>query len=209
MNQRELRGRWCTYYRSLRRWRSRQRWFSQTKWLAEFGVLAFSCHVGADDVVRCICGRSRMCMTMMILRDLPHTCTCTWCCIQWDSGNKIMDLLVLRTRELWNLFKLNFTLTMRLTLAILGWPPGRALFNVKSRTLKVLTMVFCWWELNIVTMATPLFFFFFFIESKMQELTPIRRQDMDWERTYFGHSHTSPTLGVCKTSSVWSSSFLL
>ena len=83
-----------------------------------------------------------MCMTMMILRDLPHTCTCTWCCIQRDSGNKIMALLVLRTRELQNLFKLNFTLTMRLTLAILGRPPGRALFNVKSRTLRVLTLAF-------------------------------------------------------------------
>ena len=135
----------------------------------------------------------------MNFQDLPHTCACTWWCIQRDSGNKIMAQLALRTRELENLFKLNFTLTMRLTLAILGRPPGRALFNVKSRTLRVLTMVFCWWELNIVTMATPLFFFPFFIESKMQELTPIRRQDMDWERTYFGHSHTSPTLGVCKT----------
>ena len=76
-----------------------------------------------------------------------------------------MALLVLRTRELENLFKLNFALTMSLTLAILGQPPGRALFHVKSRTLKVLTMVFCWWELNIVTMATPLFFFFFYREQ--------------------------------------------
>ena len=144
------------------------------------------CHICADDVVHYICGRSGICMAMMHLRDLPHTCACTWCCIQRDSGNRIMALLVLRTRELCNLFKLNFTLTMRLTLAILGWPPGRALFNIKSRTLKVLTMVVCCWELNIVTMATPLFFFLFFIVSKIEELTPIRRQDMDWERTYFG-----------------------
>jgi len=84
-----------------------------------------------------------MCMTMMILRDLPHTCTCTWCCIQRDSGNKIMALLVLRTRDLSNLFKLNINLTMKLTLAILGRPLGRALFNVKSRTLRVLTIAFC------------------------------------------------------------------
>ena len=75
---------------------------------------------------------------------------------------------------------------MRLTLAILGRPPGRVLFNVKSRTLRVLTMAFCWWGLNIATMAIPLFFLFFFTESKMQELTTIRRQDIDWERTYFG-----------------------
>jgi len=53
-----------------------------------------------------------------------------------------MALPVLRTREPYNLLKLNFTLTMRLTLAILGRPPGRALFNVKSRTLRVLTLVF-------------------------------------------------------------------
>ena len=101
----------------------------------------------------------------MNLRDLPHTCACTWCCIQQDGGKEIMALPVLRTRELQNLFKLNFTLAMRLTLVILGRPPGGALFNVKSRTLKVLTMVFCWWELNIVTMATPLFFFFFYREQ--------------------------------------------
>ena len=31
-----------------------------------------------------------MCMAMMILRDLPHTCACTWCCIQtkwWKENN--------------------------------------------------------------------------------------------------------------------------
>ena len=39
----------------------------------------FPCHVGADDVVRYICGISRKCMAMMTLRDLPHICTCTWC----------------------------------------------------------------------------------------------------------------------------------
>ena len=59
---------------------------------------------------------------------------------------------------------------MRLTLAILGRPPSRALFNVKSRTLRVLTMVFCWWELNISTMATPLIFFFeFYVFFKEQD----------------------------------------
>ena len=31
-----------------------------------------------------------MCMAMMILRDLPHTCACNWCCIQtkwWKENN--------------------------------------------------------------------------------------------------------------------------
>ena len=84
-----------------------------------------------------------MCRSLMNLQDLPYTCACTWCCIQWDGGNEIMALPVLRTREPYNLFKLNINLTMRLTLAILGRPPGRALFNVKSRTLRVLTIAFC------------------------------------------------------------------
>ena len=144
MNQRELGGWGCTNHRFWRSWGSRQWWLSQTtRWVAEFGVLALSlvmlvqtmlCDASVGDL-ECV-------WQWWSLRDLPHTCTCTWCCIQRDSGNKIMALLVLRTRELWNLFKLNFTLTMRLTLAILGWPPGRALFNVKSRTLRVLTTVF-------------------------------------------------------------------
>ena len=38
-----------------------------------------SCWCRRCYIVRCICGRSQMYMTMMILRDLPHTCTCTWC----------------------------------------------------------------------------------------------------------------------------------
>ena len=106
------------------------------------------CPICADDVVQYICGWSRMCMTMIILRDLPHTCTCAWCCIQRDGGNEIMALPVLRTREPYNLFKLNINLTMRLTLAILGWRPGRALFNVESRTLRVLTAMICWWRVQ-------------------------------------------------------------
>ena len=31
-----------------------------------------------------------MCMAVVILRDLPHTCACTWCCIQtkwWKENN--------------------------------------------------------------------------------------------------------------------------
>ena len=90
-----------------------------------------------------------------------------------------------RKHEAWLSF-IQTEISMSTYLVILGVPPGRALFNVKSWTLRALTMVSCWWRLNVVTMAIPLIFFLFFIESKMQELTPIRRQDMDWERTYFG-----------------------
>ena len=55
-------------------------------------------------------------------------------------------------------------------LAILGRPPG-ALFNVKSRTLRVLTTVSCWWRLNVVTMAIPLIFFHFFMGQEARTYT--------------------------------------
>ena len=73
-------------------------------------------------------------------------------------------------------------ISMSTNLVILGRPPSRALFNVKSRTLRVLTMMVCWWRLNVVTMATPLLFFIFFsFFSKMWGHTQISRQDMNWE----------------------------
>jgi hypothetical protein len=47
------------------------------------------------------------CMWVKILRDLPHTCSCTWCFIQkWKGGNK-RDSTNLRTREPY-LFKLKY-----------------------------------------------------------------------------------------------------
>ena len=71
-------------------------------------------------------------------------------------------------------------------LLILGRPLGRALFNVKSRTLRVLTMMVCWWRLNIVTMVTPLIFFLFFYGSRSKNVHQF--QDKIWieKRTYFG-----------------------
>ena len=80
-------------------------------------------------------------------------------------------------------------ISMSTNLVILGRPPGRALFNVKSRTLRVLTMAFCWW--NIITMATPLIFFHF-LWSKMQQLTWIPKHDMDWERNLLRGTHIPP-----------------
>ena len=76
---------------------------------------------------------------------------------------------------------------MSTNLVILGQPLGSALFNVKSRTLRVLTMMVCWWRLNIVTMATPLIFFIFFhfFWARCEDIHKF--QDKIWieKRTYF------------------------
>ena len=82
-------------------------------------------------------------------------------------------------------------ISMSTNLVILGRPPGRALFNVKSRTLRVLTTAFCWWRLNVVAMATPLIHLFF-IESKMRGHTQISRQDMNWEGNLLWGTHIPP-----------------
>ena len=50
-------------------------------------------------------------------------------------------------------------INMSTNLVILGRPPGRALFNVKSRTLRVLTAVFV--DEELITTVTPLSFFSF------------------------------------------------
>ena len=81
-------------------------------------------------------------------------------------------------------------ISMSTNLVILGRPPGRALFNVKSRTLRVLTMMVCWWRLNVVTMATPLIFFIFL--SKMWGHTQISRQDMNWQGNLLRGTHIPP-----------------
>ena len=81
---------------------------------------------------------------------------------------------------------------MSTNLVILGRPPSRALFSVKSRTLRVLTMAFYWWRLNVVTTATPLIFFHFFLYSKMRGHIPIPRQDMNWERNLLRGTHIPP-----------------
>ena len=63
---------------------------------------------------------------------------------------------------------------------------GRALFNVKSRTLRALTMVSCWWRLNVVTMVIPLIFFHFFIEQDARTYTNSKTRYELRKRTYFG-----------------------
>ena len=109
----------------------------------------------------------------------------------------------------WALFKDG--ISMSTNLVILGQPPGRALFNVKSRTLRILTMVSCWWRLNVVAMAIPLFFSFsfFYIEQDARTSTNSKTRYGLRKKLTSGYSHTSHTLGVCKTPSVWSSSLLL
>ena len=78
-------------------------------------------------------------------------------------------------------------------LVILGEPPGRALFNVKSRTLRVLTTAFFVDGVNIVTMAIPLSLSLsLFIEKDTRTYTNSKtRYELRKELTS-GYSHTSP-----------------
>ena len=97
---------------------------------------------------------------------------------------------------------------MSTNLVILGRPHGRALFNVKSRTFEsTYHGIFVDGD-NIVTMATPPIFFIFFEQDARTYTNSKTRYELRKGLTS-GYSHTSPTLGVCKTLSVWSSSLLL
>ena len=96
-------------------------------------------------------------------------------------------------KETWLSF-IQREISMSTNLVILGRPPGRALFNVKSRTLRVLTMLVCWWRLNIVTMVTPLIFFLFFYGSRsknvhqFQDKIWIEKKNLFWG-THIPHPH--------------------
>ena len=74
---------------------------------------------------------------------------------------------------------------MRLTLAILGRPPGRALFNVKSMTLRVLTAVFRSWKTRHHGNSSH-FFLLFFCRARCEDIHQF--QDNIWieKRTCFG-----------------------
>ena len=98
-----------------------------------------------------------------------------------------------RKHEAWLSF-IQTEISMSTYLVILRGPPGRALFNVKSRTLRVLTMAFCWWRLNVVTMTIPPFF----IEQDARTYTNSKtRYELRKELT-LGYSHTSPHLEFAK-----------
>jgi len=62
---------------------------------------------------------------------------------------------------------------MSTNLVILGRPPRKDLLNVKSRTLRVLTIVF----VDEDSMLPPWQFLSFFLWSKKQEPTPFPNQD--------------------------------
>ena len=80
-------------------------------------------------------------------------------------------------------------LGMSMNLVILGRPPGRALFNVKSRTLRALTMVFCWWRQCCYHGNSSLFFIF--LGQDARTYTNLR-QDMNWERNLLWGTHIPP-----------------
>ena len=68
----------------MERWGSRR---TSGGWTDPWGsqltlVYLIPCHGSAVDVVQCLCGRSQVCMSMISLGDLPHTCSCTWYCLQ-------------------------------------------------------------------------------------------------------------------------------
>ena len=87
----------------------------------------------------------------------------------------------------------------------------RALFYVKSRTLRALTTAFLLMEIMLSPWQLLSFFFIFIFIfwARCEDIHQFKtRYELRKELT-LGYSHTSPTLGVCKTSSVWGSSLLL
>ena len=79
-------------------------------------------------------------------------------------------------------------ISMSTNLVVLGRPPGRALFNVKSRTLRVLTTVFLLMETILSPWQLLSFFSFFFIffGARCEDIHQF--QDKIWieKMTYFG-----------------------
>ena len=57
--------------------------------------------------------------------------------------------------------------------------------------------------------SSHFFSFLFFMEQEARTYTNSKTRYELRKKLTLGYSHTSPTLGVCKTSSVWSSSLLL
>jgi hypothetical protein len=78
-----------------------QWWFIQTTGVANLLLCPdlVPCHVGVVDVVRHNCGRSRVCVSVINFRDLPHTCACTRCCIQNKKDGNKRGSTGSRTRE--------------------------------------------------------------------------------------------------------------
>ena len=99
---------------------------------------------------------------------------------------------------------------MSSNLVILGRPPGRALFNVKSRTLRVLTTVFLLMESQCCRHGNSSHFFLsFFMEQEARTYTNAKTRHELRKRTYFGVLTYLPHTWSLQTSSVWSLSLLL
>ena len=100
-----------------------------------------------------------------------------------------------RKHEAWLSF-IQTEISMSTYLVILGEPPGRALFNVKSRTLRVLTTVFLLMESILSPWQLLSFFiiifYFFLLLSKKRVRTPIPRKDMNWEKNLLWGTHIPP-----------------
>ena len=85
---------------------------------------------------------------------------------------------------------------MSMYLVILGRPPGRALFNVKSRTLRALTTAFLLMEIMLSPWQLLSFFsFLFFLEQDARTYTNSKTRYELRKKLTLGYSHTSPTLG--------------
>jgi hypothetical protein len=103
MSQREW-DKGCTYHHSWRIWETRKTsggsadpwgWRITLVYLVPY-------HESAVDVVQRLCGRSPVCMSTISLGDLPHNCSCTWCCLQTKRENKRWTLLVREPMSLYS-----------------------------------------------------------------------------------------------------------
>jgi hypothetical protein len=83
------------------------------------------CYESVVDVVQRLCGRSQVCMSVISFGNLPHTCSCTWCCLQtkWGTKKQKRDSTGSRTKQPLLKFKYKFTMRLAQTrMAGLGLP---------------------------------------------------------------------------------------
>ena len=100
-------GERCTYHRFWRiRDQGRPVVIRLTIRRPTHSSLPCSCHEGVVDVVQRLCGSSRVDMSMMSLRELPHTSGWSWCCPSNDKWKQRMDSTGPRTIE--PLFKFKY-----------------------------------------------------------------------------------------------------
>jgi hypothetical protein len=112
MNQREW-DKGCTYHHSWRIWETGKTSGGLAyPWDRQITLVCLvPCRESAVDVVQCLCGRSQVFKSMISLGDLPHTCSCTWCCLQIKWEKQKRGSTDSRTRE--PLFKFKYKFTTR------------------------------------------------------------------------------------------------